>query len=349
LGKVAVGEAISTLEASRALAELPDTADVVKEGKLSSAQVKEVTRAARKDPSAEAELLRLAENQSLKDLRDRARQVMAQSASRQDEAERYLEIYRRRYLRHWTGPEGDFRLDARLAPDHGARLMASIEAEANAIFEEARQQGRRELPDAYKADALVALVTGRARTGAQAKDKEKAKGPSSAGTDTIVIRVDATALRRGFVKGGEMCEIAGVGPVPVATVERLLPGAFSKTLVRNAKDVLSVSHGGRAISTYLETALCERDPCCVWPGCSVTHGLEAHHWRENFAVSGKTSLDELALVCQYHHDLISYRGWALEGGPGHWRTKAPAEQDTAKEARTNRSQRLEQPEFADTG
>lgn len=338
LGKVPVGEAVSTLESSRALSALPGTAEVLKEGRLSASQVREVTRAARKDPSAESELLELAQHESLRDLRDRARQVMAQSASRQDEAARYQEICRRRYLRHWTDPEGAFRLDVRLAADVGARLLASVETESDAIFAEAKAQGRRELPDAYKADALVALVTGAARTGPWGSMGKGAKASSGARTDVVVLRVDAEVMARGHVKSGEVCEIPGVGPVPVAAVRRVLPEAFVKVVFHDTKDVKSVCHVGRTITAHTMTALAERDRGCVWPGCSVAHGLEAHHWREDFATSGITSLKELALVCAHHHDLVSYAGWVLEGGPGRWRIRGPGDQS-----------KREQLEFADTG
>jgi hypothetical protein len=338
MAKTPIGEARSVLERSRALGDLPRTAQAVRSGGLSEAQVDEVTRAARKDPTAEAELLELAGSKSLKHLQHRARQVLAQAASREEEAARRERLMRRRFCRYFTDHEGALRLEARMTPEVGARLVSALEAEAEAVFREARSAGVREHPDAYRCDALVALVTGTARTAAGARAArrlgsrpESANGPEGGGsssprprTDTVVVRVDAEALLRGYVQGGETCEIAGVGPVPVAAVRRILPSSWVKVVIRDSIDVRSVCHIGRAVPAALMTALEERDPRCVWPGCAVAHGLEAHHWKEDFSRCGTTSLDGLARVCQRHHDLITYGGWLLDGGPGRWRVHAPS-------------------------
>ena len=314
-----MGEAISTIETSRRLQALPDTTDALRSGELSGAQVREVARAADKDPSTEGELLELAGNGSLKRLKDRARQVLAQAASKEDELARYRAIYEHRYLRTFTDHLGAFRLDARLTPDAGARLLESLQAEADAQFEQACQGGTRQSAEAYRADALVALVTGHGRAEPPSDSAKRTTGRA----DVVCIRVDATALRRGFVADGELCEVAGVGPVPVAAVNELLPQAFVKTLIRDGVDVLNVCHIGRAISTHLVSALEEHDPTCVVPDCAVAHGLENHHWQEDFAKSGLTSLKCLARVCKRHHDLITYSGFILEGGPGKWTFRAP--------------------------
>jgi hypothetical protein len=259
--KAPVGEAISAIATSRALTELPDTAAALRSGTLSGAQAKEVAKAASKDHTAEKELLGLARRQSLKDLQDRARQVMAQSASKEDEAGRARAIHQRRSLRHYLDHEGFLRLDARLAPEAGARVVSSIQAEADAIFRQTRNEEDREAPEAYRADALVALVTGRATTGAGSRGS--GKGPRGPRTDTVVVRVDAPALARGHVQSGERCEITGVGPVPVAVVRRILPDAWVKIVLRDTKEVKGVCHVGRNVSAHTQSALEERDPTCV--------------------------------------------------------------------------------------
>ncbi len=325
LTKTSVGDAISTLETSRSLAELPETAEALRSGTLSGAQAKEVTRAATKDPTSERELLALAETDSLKGLQSRARQVLAQSASQEEEEARARAIFQKRSLRHYLDHEGFLRLDARLPAEAGARVVSSIQAEADAIFRQARLDENPESPQAYRADALVALVTSRAQTGRAGANAHR--GRSGARTDTLVLRVDAAAARRGYVKNGEMCEIAGIGPTPVATVRRIWPEAFVKGVIRDSKDVRSICHFGRAVSAHQQTALEERDPTCVWPSCSVAVGLENHHFVRDYARCGTTSLDNLARVCARHHDMITYGGFVLEGGPGQWRFRAPPDSE----------------------
>ncbi len=69
----------------------------------------------------------------------------------------------------------------------------------------------------------------------------------------------------------------------------------------------------RTISRRLRRALEYRDSCCVVPGCGATRGLHAHHiihWEDG----GETELDNLALVCPYHHR-AHHRGLITITGP----------------------------------
>ncbi|HLJ07026.1 MAG TPA: HNH endonuclease signature motif containing protein, partial [Acidimicrobiia bacterium] len=139
------------------------------------------------------------------------------------------------------------------------------------------------------------------------------------------------AYLRGYAKSGQVCEIAGFGPVPVATVRRQLPGSFVKIVVKKGVDVVNVCHAGRSVPVHLQTALDERDPACVVPGCDVASGLENHHWQDDYAAGGATSLHNLARVCARHHDLITYGGWCLEGGPQRWRFVPPPDDGSGQQ------------------
>ena len=310
-----LGDAVSAIETSRRLEELPGTSDALRAGGLSAAQVNHVAQAAGKDPTAERELLEVATTESMRTLKEHARRVMAQASSKEEEIARYRAIHDRRYLRHYTDSDGAFRLEARLTPDAGARILSAVQAKADALFQEARKSGDRQRPEAYGADALVELLSG----------SHRVRQPSTGRTDSVVIRVDAEALRRGWVEGAERCEIAGVGPVPVATARRLMPDAFVKLVIREGVDVLNVCHIGRGIPAHVQSALEERDPACVVPGCDVTAGLESHHYKEDYAVCGTTRLSDLARVCAHHHDLVTYGGYELTGRPGAWQLLPPAE------------------------
>ena len=80
--------------------------------------------------------------------------------------------------------------------------MAAIAPFAERAFEAARTQGRRERPEAYAFDGLVAL----ARPGAQAPRAE------------VLFRVDHEVMLRGYPLDGEVCEIPGFGPVSTQAV-----------------------------------------------------------------------------------------------------------------------------------
>jgi hypothetical protein len=212
--------------------------------------------------------------------------------------ERYEQIRKNRSLVMWTDSEGVGRVEAKLTPDAMGRFMAAIESESNAIFRESRKSGLRESPMAYAADALVALVTGTNISETTTGTSSKAPRP----TTLMHLRVDVAALRRGSLEGEEVCEIAGVGPVPLATAVNEIGNSILNVIVTDGVDVANVSHMGRAIPARIWTALHDRDEKCVVPGCDVAKGLENDH---------------------FHHQLKTHRGYTIIGGPGAWEWNAP--------------------------
>ncbi|MGK2881396.1 MAG: HNH endonuclease signature motif containing protein, partial [Mycobacterium sp.] len=69
----------------------------------------------------------------------------------------------------------------------------------------------------------------------------------------------------------------------------------------------------RVISRRLRRALEYRDHgTCVVPGCGATRGLHAHHL-QHWEDGGVTELDNLVLVCPYHHRLHHRGGITLTG------------------------------------
>jgi len=315
--KCPLGEAISTLEASKRLGDLEHTKKALGEGDISVSQAKQIAQAAEKEPATELPLIEAAGTESFKGLRDLVRQILMRQSSKQEEEERYRKIHAGRYLRHFTDYDGALRIDAKLTPDAGARILSALAAEAKEILEAKRKAGEKEPYQAYRADALVSLLCG----GGSCRSAEGEGAPDRA--DTIVIRIDAQSLRRGHLEGEEICEVAGVGPIAVARLKRLLPDAFVKIVIRDSVDVLSVCHVGRTVTSHLRSALEERDRCCVVPGCDVSLGLEIHHWREDFATCKTTNLDSICRICTKHHDLITYEGFELRGGPGKWELLPP--------------------------
>ena len=80
----------------------------------------------------------------------------------------------------------------------------------------------------------------------------------------VIVRVDASALRRGWVEGDEVCDIAGVGPIPLAHAREVLGAAFVTLLVTDGTDVLTVAHASRGANAKQRTALeWLADACCT--------------------------------------------------------------------------------------
>jgi hypothetical protein len=307
------GEATGMLESSERLVSLPETTEALRRGELSGAQVREITATAIGNPRAESELLQAAKSQSLKGLKDECRRVQARATRESDARARYEQIRKSRALHLWTDQDGVGRVDARLAPDDFARLCLSIRSAAKTVFDEARKSGRRESSAAYDADALVALVTG-----------TSVSAPSGRPTTTTMhLRVDLAALRRGELEGDEVCEIPGVGPVPLATATNVLGESLLKVIIGDGVDVTSVCHRGRAVPAHIRSALEDRDEKCVVPGCDVAKGLEIDHYQIAFENDGPTELWNLARLCHWHHHLKTHCGYAITGKPGSWEWRAP--------------------------
>lgn len=113
----------------------------------------------------------------------------------------------------------------------GALLEGSLSADQGALIAEAARVN----PAAERAfDALVTLAerSSRLADGDDGGRKRRYLG---------LIRCDLTALRRGSVEGDELCEIAGVGPVPVATALDMLGDATWKLLITQGIDVCNVT------------------------------------------------------------------------------------------------------------
>jgi hypothetical protein len=129
-----------------------------------------------------------------------------------------------------------------------------------------------------------------------------------------LLRIDAAALRRGQVQGEELCEIAGVGAVPVSVARDLLGNAIVKLVITNGVDVANVTHLGRGPTTAQKIAMMWTNPLCSVQGCHRRR-IEYDH-QKPWAQTKHTRLDELDPLCTFHHDLKTRLGWALAQGKG---------------------------------
>ena len=102
---------------------------------------------------------------------------------------------------------------------------------------------------------------------------------------------------------------AGRRRPPLPDLRRDLRGVVRTRTARSSAPGAST----RLINRRLRRALEHRDRCCVVPGCGATRGLHAHHI-EHWEDGGHTELDNLVLVCPYHHRL-HHRGVITITGP----------------------------------
>ncbi|OBI38704.1 HNH endonuclease signature motif containing protein [Mycobacterium colombiense] len=92
-----------------------------------------------------------------------------------------------------------------------------------------------------------------------------------------------------------------LGPLLTSSERRYLTcDATCEAWFERDGDVIGSGRSTRMISRRLRRALEHRHPTCAVPGCGATRGLHAHHIR-HWEDGGPTELDNLVLVCPYHH------------------------------------------------
>jgi hypothetical protein len=138
-------------------------------------------------------------------------------------------------------------------------------------------------------------------------DAEAARRPHGQHT-TVVVHLDverpsAAALHLGPLLSDE---------------ERryLLCDATGEAWLERRGQVIGAGRTTRTVSRRLRRALEHRDRCCAVPGCGATRGLHAHHIR-HWEDGGPTELDNLVLLCPYHHRLHHRGGITITGPADH--------------------------------
>jgi hypothetical protein len=205
----------------------------------------------------------------------------------QDEQDR---VHRSRFVRFGVQHDGAWTMEARLTKVAGAKVQEALEHYAKVEFEAARGNGTWVTHSAYLADGLVTMCES-ARNGS---------GERSGPLALVEVRVDHAALVRGSVADGEVCEIEGIGPIPLAEAERLASDSMLRLLLVQGGVVQKISNTTRTIPPRLRRVIEDRDRTCVVPGCDVSWNLEIDH-RVPFAQGGLTDEENLARLCHEHH------------------------------------------------
>ncbi|MDZ5085311.1 MULTISPECIES: HNH endonuclease signature motif containing protein [Mycobacteriaceae] len=136
-------------------------------------------------------------------------------------------------------------------------------------------------------------------------DGEVARRPHAQHT-TVVVHVDAQS------KVGAL----HLGPLLTDAERQYLScDATCEVWFERAGRPIGAGRSTRTVNRRLRRALEHRDRCCVVPGCGATRGLHAHHLR-HWENGGLTELENLVLVCPYHHRLHHAGGITLTG-PAH--------------------------------
>jgi hypothetical protein len=297
------------LDTSKRLRAQPKTDDAVRNGKVSTDQADEVSEGTHASPAAEDDLLDTAQRQPLHDLRRRVAEERAKADT--DREERARRLHRQRSLRRWDDADGMGNLLVRLPGEQLREVDARLKPLIDRAFADARDAGRMEPVEAYGADVVRKLLLSEPGTasGTASGSGRQAVRPEK----KVIALIDVEALNRGSVEAGETCEIAGVGPVSVSAVRRLLADAFLTVVFRKGVDVLNVTHLGRQVTAHQRTAMETRGGRCE--RCGSMHLLDIDH-NEGWTLTYETRLEDLSWLCWHCHDLKTRHKLRLGGTVG---------------------------------
>jgi hypothetical protein len=261
-----------------------------------------VTDALTTNPEAEDKLLGVAERGSLSELRDECGKAKAAADVDSEATERRIRA--KRCLRRYGDSEGAEHLHATGTKAVLARIDQALKPIVDDLFKQARKDGVRESIEAYAFDALVCLAGNRPADGGDVKIRYLG-----------VLRIDLQALTRGIAEQGETCEIAGLGPIPVATARELLGESILKLVITRGVDVANVTHLGRGPNAAQKIALLWQQPTCSREGCGRRARLQYDH-RQEFREVRCTDVTNIDPLCTADHHLKTHQGWALVAGTG---------------------------------
>lgn len=215
--------------------------------------------------------------------------------------------------------DGSLVLRGRFAPADGAALIAAIEAQVpeRRSFshddppapEDWQARATEQEPGAVvdrvgarRADALVHLVT----EGGVLQDAERHRPPT-----TVILHLEAGPDSRAELLAGP--------EVPRTTAERLACDADVQALLEDkGSNRLYLGRRQRLATPAQIAALTVRDGRrCQFPGCSNTRYLNAHHVR-HWIHGGRTDVDNLLMICTFHHALIHDHGYQIRRTQDRW-------------------------------
>ncbi len=105
------------------------------------------------------------------------------------------------------------------------------------------------------------------------------------------------------------------GEIPAALAQRIACDASVWRIVLDPATglPLDVGRAHRVVPHWIRRALHARDRGCRWPGCEApTDWCDAHHHDKPWYLGGQTNVDELMLLCRWHHVRVHEGGWRIE-------------------------------------
>jgi hypothetical protein len=184
-----------------------------------------------------------------------------------------------------------------LPAEHGARLNATLEREAERLGPDAETGAW--TPLAHRAAlALVALAD---QTVADDLDPQGAQ---------IVVHADAEVVDGRAPGNGSIDDLA----VGRDSILRLLCDASVEFSLETANGrTVGIARASHAVPRWLRRRIAHRDGCCRFPGCErpIRHRHHIRWWSRG----GPTDASNLVGLCWWHHHCVHEGGWTIAGDP----------------------------------
>lgn len=326
---VGIVSAREKLRVAHAIEELPKVSEALRSGEISYSKARAITRIAK--PDNEDFLLDVALNGTtghIERLVRYARKYGPEEALEQARAQ-----HRDRFVRTWIDSDGAVVLSGRLPAELGAIVMraldAAVDAAKAASLAKARD-GETELE--AEATAAAAPPVGHAANRADAlvdlAESFLASGyrEGNAGERyQVVLHVDVSSepaasepaasepTTSASAPSAEPAPpyIEGVAALADDTARRLACDASLVVMKEREGETIDVGRRTRTIPPAMRRALTHRDGGCVFPGCTAHRFVDAHHI-QHWADGGRTALDNLVLLCRYHHRIVHEEGYTIQ-------------------------------------
>jgi hypothetical protein len=118
-----------------------------------------------------------------------------------------------------------------------------------------------------------------------------------------------------LVRTGHGALISLAMALKIAVDAQVIPIVF-----RGAKEIAAYGDTHRLATRGQRLALIARDQGCSFPGCAIPPAWCQTHHVTDFQLTRRTSVDDLTLLCGYHHRIFERLGWTCEmiNGFPHW-------------------------------
>ncbi len=278
---------------AHALKTLPAICLSFSRGELSYSKVRALTRVARCDN--EDSLMAFALKTTAARVEERCRELRCGTADSVAEANR---SHANRSLRMHRDPlRGTMTITVELPLEAGELIDKALDKAREASISQGPEFAD-ESWAAQQADALVTMaknyLTGQCE--ASSASSENYRSPYG-----VTVHVDRSALADGRGRSG----------LPIESVRRLCCDGDTVVIVEDENgEPLNVGRKTRTVPTAIKRALWSRDRGCVFPGCSHSRFVDAHHI-QHWSAGGETSLANLLLLCTRHHRLVHEGGFSI--------------------------------------